>query len=672
MLIRHVLGRLLLGIGVILLALMIAVLLCEWLGWPFLRVPLQRFMQQKLERNIYIEKPFQLRLLGGIKLKAAELTIGAPEEMDVPYLVHARDLNLVLRYGDVWNLQPDEAYTIQSIQAEHLLSYIHRLADGRSTWQFDKTAQAPIRPFPHIQSLVIGAGLAHVEDALTQADLEIRFKTDKAGKTQPFISTIEVDGNFRERTLSGALLTKGHLPLVIQRQDYAPLSTRGWLQYGALKADFRGEAYDLFGAQNVKGGLTIQGDSLGTLGDLLSITLPRTKAFSIRGRIEKTAALWQVQVASARIGRSELNGRFAYDSRPKKAALRGHLAGKRLLLADLAPAFGGTDDDTKRKNRIFPDKPLDFATYNRMDAMLTVHLDYVDLGKAFREPIAPLKARLDLNKNRLSLAQIDARTARGSISGDIFIDAQAQKAVTNPQREQGAEHIKAEWGINIAVRNIDLQRWINVSKARKQAAKSKTAVPQAYVTGILNGKAALKGKGNSTAQVLRSLQGTLSAYVQHGAISHLMIEAIGLDIAQATGLLIKGDEHIRMQCAVMDFKAEKGVLTPHVALVDTPVTTVVMQGNLNAGKETLNLEIHAQPKNFSPFTVRSPIRIRGTFLAPDVSIKTGPIGARIVGGILLGLVNPLAAVLPFLDPGEGSSDASARTCKDTLRQLNAR
>ncbi|MES1989030.1 MAG: AsmA family protein, partial [Pseudomonadota bacterium] len=187
--------------------------------------------------------------------------------------------------------------------------------------------------------------------------------------------------------------------------------------------------------------------------------------------------------------------------------------------------------------------------------------------------------------------------------------------------------------------------------------------------GLLNGEAKLRGKGNSTAQLLRSLNGDLSLYIRNGEISHLIVEAVGLDIAQAVGLLIKGDQNLKMECAVMDFKANNGVMKSNVALIDTPVTTIVLNGNINMGEEKLDLRMTAEPKNFSPFTVRSPIEITGTFLKPKVSPDIAPIGARVVGGILLSLINPLAAIIPFLDPGKIADTHQDAICNQTLAHL---
>lgn len=656
--------------SVTLLLVIATLIICEVIGWPFLRQPIANLMAQKLERKVQIDAPFKLHLLGSPRLEAGRLWISAPADFDVPHLVDARNVALKLRYRDFWNLQDDAAYVIKSIKAEYLDARLNRRLDGKSTWQFNKDPNEPIRPFPVIQTLVIREGKALVIDELTKADLEVKFDTNEGANNKAALSKVAVRGRFRDEDLTSELTTEGFLPIASQNQaSAAPVSSKGWLQYGKVYMRFDGSVDDLFGEQVIKGKVAVRGNSLGDLGDLLSITLPRTTAFRIAGGIEKNQKGWIIDVGSAKVGQSDLYGLFKYDTRPEVSMLTGTLKGKKLVLADLAPAFGASPvAKGKVREKVFPDKPLDFATYNRMNAEIIIDLDYVDLGNAFREPIAPFKASLDLNKNKLSLAKIDARTARGSITGDIFIDAHQQK-ITNPQQDKEKPGLKPDWGINLAVKDINLEKWLTVSDARKQKAKEegKPTTSQAYVTGLLNGQAKLKGKGHSTAELLNSLNGDVAIYVKKGEISRLIVEAVGLDIAQAVGLLIRGDNNLQMQCAVMDFKANEGVLRSNVALVDTSLTTIVLDGNVDMGEEKLDLRMTAEPKNFSPFTVRSPIDITGTFLNPKVSPRKGPIATRVVGGILLAFVNPLAAILPFLDPGKMTE--SEVSCNDTLQHL---
>lgn len=67
-----------------------------------------------------------------------------------------------------------------------------------------------------------------------------------------------------------------------------------------------------------------------------------------------------------------------------------------------------------------------------MNAKIAIDIDFVELGNEFREPLTPFQSTLELNKNKLSLAKLYAKTANGTIAGHIFIDAHEQRIV-NPK-----------------------------------------------------------------------------------------------------------------------------------------------------------------------------------------------------------------------------------------------
>lgn len=659
----------------ILLALVLIIAGCEMAGWPFLRQPLQQLLQDKLHRSVQIERPFRLQLIGGLQLQVGQLKLSAPAGFEVPYFVDAHGLDLSLRYRHLWSLKEGDPYRIEAIRADQLNAYLVRHPDKHASWDFELDDSGPSRPFPVIEQLSVRQGQAKVEDAVTDAQLTVTFFTEEGEHQAAPESSVKVNGKFRHLPLQGELVTQGFLPVATQDKDSLPVNSRGQLKYGAVNARFSGAVYDLFGSQRIKGKVDVSGPSLADVGDLLDMTFPRTSAFNISAEIDREADRWQVNIPSAKIGHSRLAGEFAYDLAPEIPMLSGKLRGSLLMLADLAPAFGAVQDSTASKShpgKLFPDESLDFATYGRMNADIDVHLDAVDLGSAFRQRIAPLKLRLTLMKHKLSLAELEASTAQGSLSGALTIDAHdSGNADLSPPPDP-------DWGIQLAVRNIHLEQWLKVTPTAKPGAGKKNEqgkqaanTSPAYISGKLNGKANLHGHGRSTAALLKSLEGQLALMVRQGEISHLIVEAAGLDVAQAIGVLVKGDQPLPMQCAVMGWKAKHGVLTPEAALIDTPVTAVTVDGEVNLGQEQLNLKLQANPKNFSPLTLRSPILVTGTFVDPQVSISPGPIAARVAGGVLLALLNPFAAILPFLDPGE-HADTADEGCQRTLQQLKAR
>lgn len=666
-------NRFLPWLGGLLLVCVFVVMVCEMLGWPFLRQPLQAALQNQLQRAVSIERPFHLQLLGGIRLQAGGLKIAAPTGFDAPYFVEARGLSLALRYRDLWSLKPGDPYRIESIRADSLNAYLIRHDNKQASWDFDLEEGRPPRPFPIIEQLAVNQGQAKVADAVTDAQLSVKFYTEEGAHLKTPESQIKASGHFRRLPLQASLVTQGFLPIATQGRDSPPVNSQGWLNYGAVHATFRGAVYDLFGAQRVKGQLEVKGASLADVGDLLSLTFPRTSNFKIKAEVEKNTSQWAVNVPSAQIGKSQLAGQFVYDLAPETPMLTGKLQGSLLMLADLAPAFGAQSNPAAsdpHPDKLFPDESLDFATYGRMNADIDVHIDAVDLGTAFRQRISPLKLRLLLQKNKLSLAGLEASTAQGSLTGELSIDAR------DTQNTDLSPPPAPDWEIALAVRDIRLEQWLKVSpkpdnKRGKDAAKdSEPKAAPAYISGKLNGRAKLQGHGRSTAALLHSLDGQLALMVRQGEISHLLIEAAGLDIAQAVGVMIRGDQPLPMHCAAMGWRAKQGVLTPEAAVIDTPVTTVAVNGDVDLGQELLNLKLQASPKNFSPLTVRSPILVTGAFVDPQVSISPGPVAARLAGGVLLALINPFAAILPFLDPGESASTDEG--CQKTLKQLKMR
>ncbi|MCC7268916.1 MAG: AsmA family protein, partial [Caulobacteraceae bacterium] len=68
--------------------------------------------------------------------------------------------------------------------------------------------------------------------------------------------------------------------------------------------------------------------------------------------------------------------------------------------------------------------------------------------------------------------------------------------------------------------------------------------------------------------------------------------------------------------------------------------------------ERLNLELRGKPKKLRLIRLRAPITVKGPLRAPQVGVEAGGAIAQGAAGLGIGaLLAPLAAVLPFVDPG---------------------
>jgi uncharacterized protein involved in outer membrane biogenesis len=146
------------------------------------------------------------------------------------------------------------------------------------------------------------------------------------------------------------------------------------------------------------------------------------------------------------------------------------------------------------------------------------------------------------------------------------------------------------------------------------------------------------------------------------------MELVGLDVAEALRILATKDPEIRLRCAVTDLTVKGGVGTPQVFVIDTTDTVVSVTGTIDFRTETLDLVTRAEPKDPSPFVLRTPINVKGGFRKPTVRPQVGPLALRVGAGLLLGAVNPILAIIPFIETGPGEDT----DCGQLMKQVKSK
>ena len=414
---------------------------------------------------------------------------------------------------------------------------------------------------------------------------------------------------------------------------------------GRTSLAFDGTALDMLHLNGLDGALQVQGPSLAAIGSPLGITLPTTPAFQADGQVQRSGTHWTLALRQAQVGQSQLSGAFVFDNATRPPRLDGSLRGSLLKLADLGPAVGTAPGHTAPAAKVLPTRPFNLAALRAMDADVQVAIDQVDANSTRLEPLRPFAAHLQLTGGLLTLTDIDARTARGHLGGTLALDGQQDRA---------------HWVAALHWDGVQLQDWIHQSRA--------AGLPP-YVSGQLQGHATLQGSGRSTAEILATLQGDVAATVDHGTLSHLLIEMGGLDLAESLGVYVKGDNALVLDCALADLAVQGGTVTPRLLVLDTSDSTIWVDGTLSLATEQLDLRAVVAPKDFSVLTLRAPLHIRGSLAHPTVALEKGPVGLKLGSALLLGLLNPLAAILPLVDVGnQKAAQANAASCQARMQQ----
>lgn len=679
--------------------------LCEAMGWPFLAGPAQRGLGDALGREVRFSagadtpSTFRLRLLGGVRLELAYLQIGAPSWSAAPHMVRARDAALSLRYRDLihWWQHPDTPLRVESLRAAELDGHLERLADGRASWQFKSPDEVPAQAaeparVPVFGRLEIAAGSLRYTDAPLALRLEVQLalldgepaevarrsvlaqttasaaSPASAAPTPPpeggSALKVEAHGSYQKQALRISLTSSGLLPWMAENAPPLPIMVEAAV--GQARLAFNGTATDVLKLGQLSGRFVVSGPSLAAVGDPLGMTLPTTAAFRTEGTLAKEGGVWRAAIADATVGSSRLSGAFTYDGGRSTPLLSGQLSGSRLLLADLGPAVGvpverraGTarqapaDDaaeDGSAPRKVLPDRPFDLPSLRAMDANVLIDVDDVDLGSELLGTLRPLRGHLQLTGGVLSFRNIEAQTGQGRLVGSVQLDGRQADAL---------------WDADLRWEGVRLEQWIRQPRSDGQPP---------YVTGRFGGRLVFQGRGRSTADILGSMTGTVRTRLNDGTVSHLAVEAAGLDPAQALGLLIRGDEPLKVQCAVADLTAQAGVLTPRVFVIDTEDSAVWVDGSISLATEALDLKVVVTPKDFSPLSLRTPLRVKGSLGAPEISLEKGPLVGKVGAAILLSLANPLAALIPFIEAGspDAASDSGTAGCHDLAQRSRSR
>ena len=650
----------------------------ESMGWPFLGGPMQRWIGHAIDRRVSFSadlaaKPVVLiHLLGGVKVDAAHIEIGAPPWSKAPHMLLARDAQLTLGYGDLIQAGFGAPLQLRELRAAELDVHIERQADGRASWQFGRKtetpdpAQPPAR-LPTFGRLAVGAGTVAVRDALIEMALDGKFSlTDSSlAATSGAANGMQFNakGVYRGQPMNIEMQTNGVLAVVAADAESAALPVTLNLKSGAASLSFKGTATDALKLTALKGRFVVQGPSLAAVGDPLRVTLPTTGPFRAEGLIAKEGLVWNALFNQVNIGSSRLAGAFTFDPRPRLPILSGRLTGTNLALADLGPAVGAPvrkgaapvavtvaasapPRTSKRSGHVLPNREFDLPALRAMDANVLIAIDKLDLGSGLLQPLEPLRTHLVLADGVLTLRELEARTGQGRLLGTVQLDGRNAQAL---------------WTSDLRWDGVRLESWI------QQERKDKGAPP--YVTGRLNGRARVAGQGKSTAAILGSLRGEVRMNVVDGTISHLAVEAAGLDVAEGLGMLIKGDDSLVIRCTVVDLVGDQGLFRPRVFVLDTDDSTLWVDGSLSFATEALDLNVVTTPKDFSPLALRTPLHVRGTFADPVISLDKGRLGAKLGAAALLGLLNPLAALIPLIDVG---SRDDAQRGADQCRALSKR
>jgi uncharacterized protein involved in outer membrane biogenesis len=424
---------------------------------------------------------------------------------------------------------------------------------------------------------------------------------------------------------------------------------------GRTKMTIDGTVTDPFKATGLNVKLTAEGDNADELYHVFGIPAPSTPPYRLSGKLDRDGNSWLFKNFSGTVGKSDLEGTLRFETGRPRMFVSGDLLSRNLDFADLGllvGAPGSTEpgrpvsatqrrlaEEMERSDRVLPDAPLEISEVREVDADVTFKGQHV-MAKTL--PLEDTDLHLKLDNGVMSLVPLKVGVAGGRIDATVVINARNDPVATD---------------YDVRLRQFQLAPFFE-----------RAGFPQGG-QGVLDGRIRLHGDGDSVRRSLAHSDGEVGLVVNHGTISDLASQILGLDVARALGLLLTGnDKQIALNCLVADFEVREGLMRPRIFLLDTEATQVTGSGSINLADERLDLSIDGKPKKTTPLHLGGPINVTGSFKHPDIGLGVGTIarGAAAVG--LGALLTPLASILGFIEPGQ---DQNA-DCYNLIAETKAR
>jgi AsmA protein len=609
------------GASVVLLILpLLVVLAVAVFGWNWARAPLESWALRQTGRTLH---------LGGDLLVAPawprprisirSVSFANPAWAAAPQMVVADrvdvsiDLLALLRGQLVF---PD-------VQLWRPQVFLEQADGGRKNWLLD-TAQTDEQVRIPVDRLVIHEGQIQYQHAARQTAILAELSTAPAAAPGVLATNIADGLRFRAR---GRFLGQ---PLVAEGQGGAVLAWRDESQPYPLQVQATVGPTQVTAVGTVTGlrewraldlEVTLSGDSLSSLYTMTGVALPPTPAYRSAGRLVRVGAAWRYGPFTGQVGKSDLAGTLQVQTDTARPLLSGSLRSRQLDLADLGPAVGkGTTPST----RVLPDLPLDTTRWAGMDA--DVRLQVQSLLRDSARWVDTLQVRLLLQDRVLRLDPLSFGIAGGDLLAQVSFDARNE-----PLRGHASARLSG----------LKLARLLPAAELQKD------------LVGRLDGDLDLRGRGASIGRMLAIADGHLRLSAGKGQVSRLLMEQSGLHLLEILRLNLLGDQTVAVNCARLDFQVAQGVMQARTLMMDTAVNTLLGSGQVNLAQETLDLTVVPRTKVVSLVSLRTPIHITGGFGNPDVAVDRGRLLARGAGALALGLINPILALVPLVDPGPG-------------------
>lgn len=380
--------------------------------------------------------------------------------------------------------------------------------------------------------------------------------------------------------------------------------------------------------------LDVKAEDLEDLQRLTGAAIPTGLPLAVTGRIDGGAESLDIHDLKIALGESSLAGNVGVRLTGARPRIEAALAGDRLDLTALVPPGGTSEAEdgaspdaatTAGSGKVFPDDPLPLDGLKLVDANLDLKVAELLLPTLTANDFVVV---LGLENGALTIEPFRAAIAGSTVDAAVGLN-------TGPAIPQMTFTLSAP--------QLDIGQLLK----------------EVEVTDLLEGRADIavdvNGQGASVAAIMGSLDGETKLLMSSGRAKTEAFDRIVSGLSAVMGTLFSGkSEWTVLNCVASNFAIDGGVATSRVMLVDTEYSTVVGEGAIDLGAETLDLTVTPAAKS-ATLNVAVPVNIGGTLADPTFRPDELAAARKITGLLGAGLFPP-AAIAGLGEMGTGEDN----------------
>ncbi len=557
---------------------------CWAFDWNWCRPLIQHFVMSRSGRSIAFDD-MKVHFRHGLDptIEFHGLTIqNAPWAASRAPFLHAGRLAATLS----WRSLGSDMTVIDLIELDDAQVDMERLADGLRNWRITRPDD---RGPPHVRVLALDARNSSLHTIHRGIGLEAQVSTTPlpapvtlAGHPDlPLTRLLTFHGQFRDDPFEGTaqvsdLLAFGATP----RQFSLRLDARS----GAVRLEASGVSNDAHALGDLDCDVRLSAAGSGAAKPLPE-ALARLRPLLAEGHVGKAGDRWtgtDVHLHAARHTSAVVDATFtgSFKSETPRRTLKATLRDAVVDVGELSAARG----KPAAEEHALSTQPLPLARLRELDA--DIDLRPARITGTESGLVQSVRTHATLASGVLSVQALDAAVAGGRVTGGLKVDA---------------TRAPADVAVDLEARGLRVD------------ALSATLAANGALAGAVDGRVALKSRGESERALVSGASGSVTVSLADGAsVSRRLDAKLGLNGGEWLRTLFDKAARVPVQCAAATLALEHGVATPRRFVFETPDTALAAQGSVDIVNETLDATL-------------TPVHKTAALLALDKSIHAeGP------------------------------------------------